>query len=76
MISTAQLHVCDVHRLLDFDTTERLCNYCPLCSAWICAECAPRWDRRIKAALKRRLEPGFNGDPTYADKLTEIGELR
>lgn len=74
-INTAQSTICDVHRLLDYDTTNRLCVYCGLCDAWICTECQSQWGRRIKAAIKRKLEPGFRGDPTYTDKINEKGEL-
>jgi len=75
-IVTQQLRACDVHRLVDFDVTPRLCFYCGLCDAWICNECAPQWGRRIKAAVKRKLEPGFRGDPMYSEKLNEKGELK
>jgi len=77
LISTPQLHACDVHRILDFDTTERLSTYCPLCSAWVCTECAPNWPRRLKAALKRRLEPGANVQEGYIETLErEVGNER
>jgi hypothetical protein len=75
VIQTAQYKICDVHRLIDYDTTSRLCTYCNLCDAWICQECQPQWGRRLKAAIKRKLEPGFRGDPSYTDKINEKGEL-
>lgn len=75
MIQTQQMRMCDVCRLVDYDASNRLCFYCSMCDAWICQECAPQWGRRLKAALKRRMEPGFTGDPTYSDRLNEKGEL-
>ena len=56
MISTVRFGICDVHRLVDFDTTFRQCSYCDLCKAWICDECKLRWDKRIEAVFKSRLE--------------------
>lgn len=76
MIITSQFRICDVHRLLDYDTANRLCIYCNLCDAWICEECKSQWGRRLKAAIKRKLEPGFKGDPTYSERLNEQGELK
>lgn len=76
MIATMQVEICAVCRLLDFDTTKKLCGFCPLCDSWICEADQNRWDRRLRAAIRRRLEPGFSGDPTYADKLNEKGELK
>jgi hypothetical protein len=70
MIATRQFRVCDVHRLLDFDVTPRDCGYCPMCDAWICMEDQNRWDRRLKAALKRKLEPGYVGLPNYEEVAT------
>jgi hypothetical protein len=69
MIATPQFRMCDVCRLVDYDTTPKLCNYCGLCDAYICEGCAGNWPRRIKAAFKRRLEPGFSGDVSYADTI-------
>lgn len=74
MIGTTQIRACDVCRILDFDVEVKLCNYCGLCDAWICQEDQGKWGRRIQAALKRKLEPGFRGDPTYTDKINENGE--
>jgi hypothetical protein len=65
-----------VHRIIDFDVASRECFYCGMCDAWVCAECASQWGRRIKAAVKRKLEPGFRGDPTYSERLNEKGELK
>jgi hypothetical protein len=74
MIQTnTEVRMCDVCRLLDFDTTSKQCSYCGLCDAWICQSCNPQWGRRLKAAVKRKLEPGFRGDPNYADKLDQNG---
>lgn len=69
MIGTAQFRICDVCRLCDWDTTEKLCTFCPLCDAWICSEDANRWGRRLKAAAKRKLEFGFKGDPLYTENI-------
>lgn len=69
MIQTQQQRMCDVCRLLDFDTTNKFCTYCAMCDAWICNPCVSRWDRRIKAAIKRKLEPGYNGQPDYVEKM-------
>ena len=46
------LKVCDVHRLVDNDTTLRECVWCNRCQAWICREDIPRWDRRARAMMK------------------------
>ena len=74
MIQTQQQCVCTVCRILDHDCALKLCSYCPLCDAWICAADNNRWDRRLRAAVKRKLEPGFRGDPNY--KINEKGELQ
>lgn len=65
MILSAQERMCDVCRLLDFDTEKKLCTYCGLCDAWICASDSDKWTRRIQAAIKRQLEPGYQGRPDY-----------
>jgi len=67
MILTQRMTICDVHRLVDYDTTARLCGYCGLCDAWICQEDQSRWDRRLRAAVKRKLEPGYRGLPNYEE---------
>lgn len=36
-----------------------------MCDAWICQDDLNRWDRRIKAAIKRKLEPGYKGLEDY-----------
>jgi hypothetical protein len=71
MILAKQLRICDVCRLVDYDTTEKICGYCPLCDAWICDADATDWVRRIKAAVLRKLEPGYRGDPNYGEKQGE-----
>lgn len=76
MIFTTQFKICDVCRLLDFDISVKLCTYCSMCDAWICEQDQSKWARRIKAAIKRKLEPGFRGDPAYTDKINENGELK
>jgi hypothetical protein len=87
MISTQQfpqMRVCDVHRILDFDVTPRLCVYCGMCDANICTDCQPKWGRRLRAAAKRMLEPGYRGvsnyqelavTPEQLDDLKKKGEI-
>jgi len=67
MIQTQQQHICDVCRLVDYDCTLKLCFYCSMCDAWICMSDSNRWDRRFKAAIKRKLEPGYKGLQNYED---------
>lgn len=76
MFSSAQLTICDVCRLLDYDCTKKLCGYCAMCDAFICDADRNRWDRRIKAAAKRLTEKNFKGDPKYLEKVNERGELK
>jgi len=64
---TQQFRICDVCRLLDFDVAHKLCSYCSMCDAWICSDDLPKWARRIKAALKRKLEAGYQGSPNYEE---------
>jgi hypothetical protein len=52
------MHICDVCRLLDGDLREKVCFYCPACSAWICEQDAADWRRRGLAAA-RALEEKF-----------------
>jgi hypothetical protein len=72
MIQTEQQHICDVHRILDYDCELRTCFYCSLCDAWICQQDSNRWNRRLHAALKRKLEPGYRGDPNYNTGETNV----
>jgi len=67
MIQTQQFRTCDVCRLLDYDCERKLCFYCSLCDAWICVADNNRWDRRLRAAIKRKLEPGYSGLQNYED---------
>jgi hypothetical protein len=76
MIQSQQFVICDICRLLDYSTEQKLCGYCPMCDAFICEQCSTNWPRRIKAAIKRKLEPGFKGDPQYTSKITEQGEWK
>lgn len=69
MIVTLQYKICDVCRLIDYDTTSKPCFFCPLCSAWICENDKSNWSRRLKAAIKRRLEPGYNGQKDYPEMI-------
>jgi hypothetical protein len=77
MIQTNQLVVCSICRILDYDCTPKLCSYCPLCDAWICAADNNRWDRRLRAAIKRKLEPGYKGLQNYEEVVVQNkGELQ
>lgn len=67
MIQTQQQTICDVCRLLDHDCTMKLCFYCSMCDAWICAVDGNQWNRRLRAAIKRKLEPGYKGLENYED---------
>jgi hypothetical protein len=71
MLATSQITICDVCRLLDYDVSKKLCGYCGMCSSWLCEADTNNWPRRIKAAIKRRLEPGYQGLPDYPEKLQE-----
>jgi len=71
MFQSNEFRICDVHRLLDYDCENRVCFYCGMCDAWICMEDSNRWDRRIRAALKRKLEPGYGGLPNYEEIIKE-----
>jgi hypothetical protein len=66
MIGTTQrIAPCDVCRILDFNVQQKNCTYCSLCDAWICDADLSRWDRRFRAAVKRKLEPGYKGLQEY-----------
>jgi len=71
MITTAQQRMCDVCRLLDFDTTTKMCGYCGLCDAWICEKDNNDWPRRLRAAVKRKLEPGYQGLANYEEVVAK-----
>ena len=66
---TAQWRICDVCRIVDYNVEKKMCNYCPMCSAWICDDDIHKWNRRIKAALKLRLEPEYQGSPDYPEMI-------
>ena len=70
-ILTKRYGICDVHRLLDYDTTLKPCGYCGMCDAWICQEDLNRWDRRLRAALKRKLERGYKGISDYNEIISK-----
>lgn len=67
---TQQFRMCDVCRLLDFDTESKICTYCSACDAWICKEDFGNWARRLVAAVKRKLEPGYSGETEGSDGRT------
>jgi hypothetical protein len=49
-----QPHACDVHVLIDNDSTPRPgTKYCGICDAWICPECRVSPVRRVRAAITR-----------------------
>ncbi len=48
--------VCDVHRLIKGDKTEREVRYCSACQSNICDECWDKWHWRAIAAMKHVLE--------------------
>jgi len=64
---TQQIRICDVCRLLDFDVLPKACSYCSMCDAWICVDDISKWARRIKAAMKRKLEVGYQGASNYEE---------
>lgn len=67
MIATPQFRACDVCRLVDYNCEPKECSYCDLCDAYICGGCKDDWPRRFRAALKRKLEPGYRGLPNYEE---------
>jgi len=71
MISSSQIRICDVCRLLDFDTSKKLCGYCGMCDAWLCEQDVSKWGRRLLAAAKRKLEVGYMGLPNYEELAQE-----
>ena len=52
-----QLGVCEVHRLVHGDTSQRNVKYCNCCHAWICDECTFSKDRLIAYAKARGYNP-------------------
>ena len=56
MASDWHLAVCDVCRLIDGDTTPKVCFYCGACDSEICAADSNHWGRRAQAAALRKLE--------------------
>ena len=70
----SKFHICDVCRLLDGDTLEKLCGYCNLCDAWICTSDQSKWSRRLLAASKRKLEPGYKGQKDYIAQVQKQAE--
>lgn len=48
--------VCDVCRLVDGDTSLKVCFYCGQCDSEICLDDADRFGRRMLAAGLRRAE--------------------
>lgn len=67
VITSSQIHICDVCRLVDYDTARKLCVYCGMCDAFICEQDQSNWPRRLLAAAKRKLEFGYKGLPNYEE---------
>lgn len=38
-----------------------------MCDAYICQPCSSNWPKRIRAAIKRKLEPGYKGLSNYEE---------
>jgi hypothetical protein len=51
-----ELHICDVCRLVDGNTTLKECEYCEFCKAWICKADDLRVDRRMLAGMLRAVQ--------------------
>lgn len=69
--SSLQYTICDVCRILDYNTEKKLCGYCSMCDARICEADQSKWGRRLLAAAKRKLEPGYQGLPNYEELANE-----
>lgn len=54
------MHICDVCRLLNGDTSLKVCFYCPLCDSWICEADANDWGRRAQAAAVAQVKRLFS----------------
>lgn len=59
--------ICEVHYYSKGDRTPRRVFCCNFCKAWMCDECANRWDRRLLAASIRKMRGGRseNVNPGY-----------
>jgi len=66
--------ICDVCRLVDKDYSIKECGFCPMCDSYICTKDNNRWDRRLIAAIKRKIEPGYTGLPDYEKNIQETGK--
>ena len=51
--------ICEVHRLVDRDSTIREVEYCDICKADICKECYGNLPKRAKAAGMKLFERTF-----------------
>lgn len=47
------LATCDVCRLLDGDYSQKMCQWCGKCRAWICYQDLPNMARRARAMFVR-----------------------
>jgi hypothetical protein len=47
--------VCDVCRLLDGDYRQKMCQWCGMCQAWVCAADIRNAARRARAMMKRTM---------------------
>jgi len=53
---SSEEHICDVCRLLDYDTRLKMCTWCERCQSWICEADLHNWPRRIRAMAARKFE--------------------
>lgn len=52
---TCGFGVCDVCRLLEGNTQQKMVCWCGLCQAWLCDKCRNNPVRRALAAAKQKL---------------------
>lgn len=71
----AELHVCDVCRIVDKDETVKLCQFCTSCKAWICDTCRSNPIRRTHAALGRTTAQVTNTVVTATRRVFNISKL-
>lgn len=50
-----QTGTCEVHKWALNDSAPRLVNYCSVCDAWMCSDCANNMALRAYAALRKKL---------------------
>lgn len=52
-----EMRACDVHVLIDKDSTPRECAYCGRCKKWMCKECRTNWPKRAHAMMLAKMKP-------------------